>query len=417
MLRGVAVLGILVMNIYAFAMPFSAYMNPLLLGGTEPHNLGTWFFTHIFFDQKFLSIFAMMFGAGILLMSARAEAKGANPAPIWYRRQLCLVVIGCIHAYLLWMGDILFAYAMIGMLVYLFRKRGPKTLIIIACVLLPVTLVLNYGTSFYMEQLRAQAGVAAELQAAGEPLAEEQDRAVEQWQEMRVTVAPTAEDTQKDLETHRGSYADIVSYRAPVVGMMQVFGLIFFGIWRIGGLMLIGMALMKLGVLTGERTVSFYRRLMITAYAIGLPLVLFSSFNAWQHEFDGLYMMRAGNIPNYFGSIAMALGHVGLVILAAKSGWMKRLMARFAAVGRMALTNYLMHSVILTTVFYGYGLGLYGRIPRLWQMVFVVAVLVLQLWISPWWLRHYRFGPVEWLWRSLSYWQRQPMRVAEQVSR
>jgi uncharacterized protein len=417
MLRGVAVLGILVMNIYAFAMPFSAYMNPLLLGGTEPHNLGTWFFTHIFFDQKFLSIFAMMFGAGIVLMSGRAEAKGAKPAPILYRRQFWLVVIGCIHAYLVWWGDILFSYAMVGMLVYVFRKRQPKTLIIIACVLLPVNLVLNYGTSSYMEQLRAQAGAVAELQAAGETLTEEQGQTVQQWQEMRVMMAPTAEDMQEDLETHRGSYVDIVSYRVPLLVTMQLFGLFFFGIWRIGGLMLIGMALMKLGVLTGERSTSFYRKLMIAGYAIGLPLVLFSSFNAWQHEFDGLHMMRFGLIPNYFGSIAMALGHVGLVMLAAKSGWMKRLMARFAAVGRMALTNYLMHSVILTTVFYGYGLGLYGQIPRLWQMAFVVAVLALQLWISPLWLRRYRFGPVEWLWRSLSYWRRQPMRLTEQVSR
>ena len=97
-------------------------------------------------------------------------------------------------------------------------------------------------------------------------------------------------------------------------------------------------------------------------------------------------------------------------MLIIKSGALGNLMQRFAALGRMALTNYLLHSVILTTVFYGYGLGLYGSIPRIWQMAFVVAVIGFQLWFSPVWLQRYRFGPVEWLWRSLTYWKRQPMR-------
>ncbi len=106
----------------------------------------------------------------------------------------------------------------------------------------------------------------------------------------------------------------------------------------------------------------------------------------------------------------MALGHIGLVMLIVRTGALAALMRRFAAVGRMALSNYLAHSLILTTVFYGYGLGLYGEIPRLAQMGFVAAVIGLQLLWSPWWLARYRFGPFEWLWRSLTYWQRQPMR-------
>ena len=417
MLRGVAVLGILVMNIYAFAMPFSAYMNPLMLGGTEPHNLGTWYFTHIFFDQKFISIFSMMFGAGIVLMSGRTEAKGARPAPIFYRRQFWLVIIGASHGYFIWMGDILFAYAVIGMLAYLFRRRTPRTLIIVACFLLPVTPLLNHGFSFIMEELQTAAAEVEALQQAGEELSEEQQNVLKEWQESRVMMAPTAEDTQKDLDVHRGGYAGIFEHRVPIVASMQFFMLFFYGLWRIGGLMLIGMALMKLGVLTGERSAVFYRKLMLAGYVIGLPIMAFSAYNLYQHQFDGIYGMRFGGIANYAGSIAMALGHIGLVMLAAKSGWMKKLMERFAAVGRMAFTNYLMHSVILTTVFYGYGLGLYGQVPRFWQMGFVVAVLAFQLWISPWWLQRYRFGPAEWLWRSLSYWRRQPMRLEEAVSR
>ena len=121
--------------------------------------------------------------------------------------------------------------------------------------------------------------------------------------------------------------------------------------------------------------------------------------------------MRAGNVPNYIASILVALGHIALAMLVVRRGALERLVARFKAVGRMALTNYLMHSVVMTTVFYGYGLGLYGSVPRLWQMLFVVTLVGIQLLLSPWWLSKYRFGPVEWAWRSLTYWQRQPFRA------
>jgi uncharacterized protein len=180
--------------------------------------------------------------------------------------------------------------------------------------------------------------------------------------------------------------------------------------------MMIGMAMMKLGVLTGERSASFYRKMMFAGYLIGLPLTIFSASDLYAHQFDPLYVMRGGGIANYWGSVIVAFGHIGSVMLIVKTGALQKLMARFASVGRMALTNYLMHSVILTTVFYGYGFGLYGTIPRFWQMGFVVAVIGLQLMLSPWWLSRYRFGPVEWLWRSLTYWKRQPFRQQESVA-
>jgi uncharacterized protein len=195
--------------------------------------------------------------------------------------------------------------------------------------------------------------------------------------------------------------------------MMQIFVTLFFGIWRVGALMLIGMALMKLGVFSGERSVSFYRKMMLAGYLIGVPLTIFSAIDMYAHQFEPLYVMRIGGIANYWGSLIVACGHIGLVMLVVRAGALQRLMARFAAVGRMALTNYLMHSVILTTVFYGYGLGLYGSIPRFWQMGFVIGVIGVQLLLSPWWLDRYRFGPVEWLWRSLTYWKRQPFRHQE----
>jgi len=409
-LRGVAVLGILVMNIYAFAMPFAAYMNPLPMGGLEWYNLGTWFFTHIFFDQKFLTIFALLFGAGLVIMWDRAQERGAKPGPIWYRRQFWLLVIGAVHAYLIWWGDILFHYALMGMFVYLFRKWRPRNLIILACCLLPIAPVFSFGGSYYMENLRDQAAEIAALVDAGKELTEEQQQVREQWKTMQPFMDPTPEALQHDVETHLGGYAGIVAYRSPTVFSMQVQNTFAFAVWRIGGLMLLGMALMKLGVLSGQRDNAFYRRMALLGYGIGLPIMLFSATNLWAHHFEPLYMFRIGMVPNYVGSVLVSLGHIAVVMLVVRTGAMARTMSRFAAVGQMALTNYLMHSVVMTTIFYGYGLGLYGSVPRMAQMGFVIAMIGFQLWFSPFWLQGHRFGPAEWLWRSLTYGKRQPMR-------
>jgi uncharacterized protein len=408
-LRGVAILGILVMNIYAYAMPFSASGNPLLMGGTDTLNIGTWFFTHILFDQKFMSIFSMLFGAGIILMTGRAEEKGAKYGRIFYRRQFWLLVLGAMHAYLIWFGDILFAYAVIGMLAYLFRNRTPRTLIVIACLLLPFTLLLSFGIGSQMQEFQVQAMEVTALQESGEELSEEQQRILDGWDEQREMMSPDAEKMQENVDMHLGGYAEIAADRIlPTMGL-QIYMILIYGLWRVLALMLLGMALMKMDVLSAGRSADFYRKMMFICYGIGLPLTCFSAFDLYANDFSSIYHFRVGSIPNYIGSIVVALGHIGLVMLLIKTGFVQKLLQRFAAVGRMALSNYLMHSIILTTVFYGYGLGLYGSISRFGQMGFVVAVIALQLLLSPWWLARYRFGPFEWLWRSLTYWQRQPM--------
>ena len=409
-LRGIAIFGILIINIYAFAMPFPAYPNPLLMGGTDPLNMGVWFATHIFVDQKFLSIFAMLFGAGIVLMTGRAEEKGAKFGRIYYRRQLWLLLIGAIHAYFIWVGDILFMYAAIGMVAYLFRRRKPRTLLIIACCLLPITAVVMTGFGFQMQKMQAIAVEASAMVEAGEEITELQQQMIDQWEESRAFVIADAESLQEDVDIYLGDYGGIVEFRVPMVVQMQIFGVLMFGLFRVLALMLIGMALMKTGVFAAEKSTGFYKKMLTICYGLGFPLTIFSAYDLNANQFDQFYVFQSGQYANYLGSIIVGLGHVALVMLMIKSRVATNLLQRFAAVGRMALTNYLMHSVILTTVFYGYGLGLYGSVPRIQQMGFAVVVIVLQLIYSPWWLERYRFGPVEWLWRSLTYWQRQPMK-------
>ncbi len=407
-LRGVAVLGILVMNIYFFAMPMPAYMNPLIWGGTELHNIATWFVTHALFDQKFLSIFAMLFGAGIVLMTGRAEKQTRRARRIYFRRQFWLIVIGLLHAYLLWHGDILFAYAFAGLIAFLFRHLSPRKLLIAACLLLPVTAVFNVLFSYQFEQLSAQATAIRASEEAGLEIDADARALLERWELQRDIYQPSPEVVQEEIAAFKGSYPEIFRHRDGMAALFQ-FGAIMIFSWRFVALMLIGMALFKLDVLTARRSPDFYRGMMIACYAIGLPMTVYSGMDLYARGFDALYIARVGGIPNYVGSVIVALGHIALVMLILKTGYLERLMARFAAVGRMALTNYLMHSAILTTVFYGYGLGLFGEVQRFAQMGFVAGVIGLQLVLSPWWLARYRFGPVEWLWRSLTYWRRQPL--------
>lgn len=409
-LRGVAVLGILVMNIYAFAMPFPAYSNPLLMGGTEPWNLGTWFATHILADQKFMTIFSMLFGAGLIIMWERAQARDARFGPIYYRRQFWLLVIGALHAYFIWFGDILFSYAATGMLMFLFRKMRPRTLIIVACVMLPVPLLTAQLNGVYINKMQTEIVEIEAAVAAGDELSDEQIATQEEWDAMAAFLAPNEETVREDVEAYLGTYSDAVSHRTPFVLVMQTSSLLFFLIWRVGGLMLLGMAFVKLGILTGKRDRAYYKKMMGIGYGLGLPLTIWSAYDLNAHGFDALYAFQTGIVWNYIGSILVACGHIALVMLIVKNDVMPKLMARFTAVGRMALTNYLMHSVVLTSIFYGYGLGLYGDIPRLAQMGFVVAMLGIQLWLSPIWLHRYRFGPAEWLWRTLTYLKTQPMK-------
>ena len=174
--------------------------------------------------------------------------------------------------------------------------------------------------------------------------------------------------------------------------------------------MLIGMALMKLGVFSAARSEVFYRRLAAIGYGVGLPVVVVSCFQLAENRWDALYMQQQGLHWNTVGGVLVSLGHVAIVMLICRHRGWPPLQARLEAVGRMALSNYLLHSFVLTTVFYGYGLGLYGQVDRPLQLVLVLAMWALQLWWSPLWLERYRFGPAEWLWRSLTYRRRQPMR-------
>ena len=408
-LRGVAILGILVINIAVFAQPLIAMSNPVAFDDPSIFNLGSWFVAHVLFEQKFISIFSMLFGAGLILMTQRAEARGMKFRGVYYRRMLWLLLIGLAHAYFIWYGDILATYALCGLILYPLRRRSPRTLIIIGVILLAVTPTIMTVFGHALEGMRDQAAEIAALDQS--ELSKEQIQIKKGWDERMKAMAPNQEQLDKEVAAFRGSYGEIIAHQVPIAVGAQISMILVYGLWRVLGLMLIGMALMKLGIFSAARSRKFYRGAVAIGYGIGLPLTIYSAYNLNAHEFDFVYNFQSGHIYNYLGSLLVAFGHIGVIMLLCKSSMLAGLRARLAAVGRAALSNYLLHSVVMTAIFYGWGLGLFGHLSRFALMGVVLAMWTLQLAISKPWLARFRFGPMEWLWRTLTYWRRQPMRV------
>ncbi|MBI4878376.1 MAG: DUF418 domain-containing protein [Planctomycetes bacterium] len=385
-LRGFALLGVLLMNMQAYAMIFAAYMNPHALGPASLLDFSCWCVNHVLADAKFITIFSMLFGAGIVLMTESAAARTGCSAGLHYRRMGWLALFGATHGVLLWYGDILFIYAVCGAAAYLFRRRRPRTLLIIALLLLLVSALFLATFGYHYEHNMSPA----------------------EQQEMIDMFAPAPELIQKTEAIYRSGWLTQLPHRAGEwLGMLQF--LLVFG-WRILGCMLLGMALFKAKVFSAERPARFYAALAVLGFGLGMPLAALGIRDQAAAGWQVTHSIGLGGLYNYAGSLLAALGWIGAILLLCRSRQLLSFQDRLAAVGRMAFSNYIMHSVICTTVFYGHGLGIFGRTNRLEQLGLVIAIAALQLWYSPWWLARFRFGPLEWLWRTLTYWRRQPFR-------
>ena len=343
-LRGVAVLGILVMNVQVFAMPEAAYFNPTVLESIEGANLYVWVAGRMFADQKFMTIFSMLFGASIVLMTERAEARG-DVHRVHYRRMAWLLVIGLLHAHLLWSGDILFLYAVCGMLVYPLRRQPTGRLLVLGVLLLGIasaySVVVGLLLPYWPEEVRIS--LTADM-----------------WM-------PTPELIEAELAAYSGGWLDQQPFRSARAFVFETYVLISWGLWRAGGLMLIGMALFRSGVFSAECSPRFYAALVAVAVVLGLPLVAYGIAIDFARGWP-LWSLFLGAQFNYWPSIAVSLGYVGLVMLACRTNALRALTRPFAAVGRTALTNYLLQTVLCTTLFYGHGLGWFGSVDRVGQV-------------------------------------------------
>lgn len=394
-LRGVALLGILSINIGSFALPEIASSDPRTIGGWSGINKGVWGVFHLLCEQKMMSLFSMLFGAGLIIMAQRSEARGRSLMGIYYRRISWLLVFGLLHAFLLWDGDILIPYALCGFVLYPFRRLRPGTQILLGALVFLSQVILATGLGLLEVRLQQLTGP-------------DNDRGTEeqrQWRrDLEEEIFPSR-DIDAEIERHHRGYAAQLGKRAEDNLSEETGGFLFWAGPRAGGLMLIGMGLMQLGVFSAERSFRFYSTLAVLGYLLGPPLVGYGIHDMTTHDFEVLRQYLWSGHFNYVGSLFVALGHVGIVMLICKAGLLRWLTARLAAVGRMALSNYLMQSILCTTLFEGWGLGLFGKLDRTQLLGVVAAIWLVQLTVSPLWLRYFRFGPMEWLWRSLTYWK------------
>lgn len=410
-IRGFALLGILSMNICSFGLPDAAYANPAPAGGATGWNLATWWITEVLADGKMRAIFSLTFGAGVYLLIDRLSRKGAaeDAADIHYRRMLWLMLFGMLHAYLIWDGDILFYYAVLGLVLYPLRKLSPRALLIAAGLIL---IAMCGGAAFehrhFMDEQRDYVQIRADEKAGMTPTAAQLETKKE-WEEIVARQAPSAEELKTETDAHLGGYFKLLVFRAKEVYRLHSAPLYWPDPWfDMLMMMLIGIAMIKTGVLSGAYSRKFYVWMALVSFAIGMPADTWAVRYVSAHQFSiDAYSLI---LSEYELGRFTAFGYIALIILALKSGILRGATRTLAYVGQMAFTNYILTSLICTTLFEGYGFGLYGKLQRHQLYGLVLLVWLVILIVSPLWLRRFRFGPLEWIWRSLTYWKRQPFR-------
>src|SRR5258706_795101 len=410
-LRGFALLGILLMNIVARGSYGEAYDDPTAAGGSTGANLGVWAVLHVIAEGKMRAIFSLVFGAGIILLTSRLEATGRSSADIYYRRTTWLLLFGIVHAYLLWLGDILYPYALCALILYAFRKMSARGLLITGSVVLALMSLAYIGQGFRTRSSLREARAAIAAAQRGEKLTEKQEETKRAYEQREKRRHPDAAALKKDAEEWRGNFFSVVGARGRLVGKFHSEPYYGPGNWDVWCMMLIGMGLMKLGILSAERSTKYYATMVLIGYGIGLPLNTYTAWLIIKSNFDPASHAFANSTYD-IGRLTIGLGHIGLIMLLSKTGAVKWLMDALGAGGQTAFSNYILTSVITAFYFTGYGFKMYGKLER-YQLYYVVAAIwVFNLVASSIWVRHFRFGPLEWCWRSLTYWKRQPMRLA-----
>ena len=417
-LRGVALLGVLLLNILGFGMASAGYFHPLVGLGKNPElNYAVWGIMNLFFEGSMRGLFSLLFGAGIVLFATGFGTRSGKEkgAFLHYKRTFFLLLFGMFDSFvLLWTGDILILYAMAGALLYPLRNARPKTLLILSATVLLCTSILFAVSGVFVEEGRdAAARIDADPSAEHSP--EERELAA-LWTGSENQFTYNESAIEEELDIRRGSYIEIADYSAKKVIDSLLFFTPVYMLWDCVGMMLLGMGLYRMGVLSAQRSKKNYLQLAIGGFALGLAVNGFELFQAIDSDFDAIVVSGYFQGTYQLGRVAMSMGWLGLIMLFCQGEIWSGLKNRFAAVGRMALSNYLLHSLICLVLFTGAGFGLIGVFER-WELyVIVLLIWMVQLALSPWWLKRYSFGPAEWLWRSLTYGSMQKWRIKDEAS-
>jgi uncharacterized protein len=401
-LRGFAIFGILVVNTFYFFNPWYA---PQITEASSGADEAAHFLINFLFVSKFYTLFSFLFGLGMFIQMSRAEVRGRPFVPLYLRRLLILALFGLAHAVLLWIGDILFIYALTGLLLLLFfRNRQPRTLLIWAVILIAVP-VLFIGASVGLIEFARTAPVESGI-----------------WQGIEAQFAETARqmqlETARDYEIYgSGNFAAITAERwSDFTELMMLMS--WFMMPSVLGMFLLGLRAGKRGWFTQlDEHKSTFRRLLLWALPLGLAMNFYVAITGFSQNQLGIeifswqtfFQLASLNI----GSVLLSLSYVAGITLFSQSQAGQRLLSPLAPVGRMALSNYLMHSVVMTTLAYGYGFGLFGQVGLAAGLGLAVVLYAVQIPLSRWWLNRFNFGPFEWIWRTLTYTQIQPMRLKQ----
>ncbi|MBI1393975.1 MAG: DUF418 domain-containing protein [Alphaproteobacteria bacterium] len=410
-LRGIAVLGIFAVNIIGFALPGPGFAFPRITGGDGLLNYGLWTFVEFYMEGSMRGLFSLLFGASVILFTERRPPDGATAgiATLYYRRTSSLILFGLIHAYVLLMpGDILLIYGIAGLFMFPIRNASPRSLMIAAAAIAAAFMAFSAIEEIpEISETREITELESRL-AGGATLNEDEQARIDAWREDREWRSPAAQ--QREIAERTGDIATLYMSNAAFVGdNSSISGLIW---WAIDAamMMMLGMALFRTGVLTGDRSREFYVRLMIAGYAVGLSLRAFGLWERWDADFSPL--VATPWILQQPARIALTLGHVGLFFLLWRAFHAKLPFRALGAAGRMAFSNYIGQTVIANLIFTSVGLGLFGSLVR-WQIYLLMAsIWIAQLAFSMLWLARFRFGPLEWAWRSLIYWRRPTLRRA-----
>jgi uncharacterized protein len=396
-LRGVAVLGILAMNIVDFALPAQGYANPTALAPASAADFAAWAASFILVDGKMRGLFSLLFGASMLLVIERADARDEASAAIHFRRMLWLGIIGLAHYVLIWRGDILFEYAVAGAAAWFFHQLEVPRLVRFGLLFLLVYFGLQALTS---AGHLAVAAAAAVPDAGADALT--QARALENG-----FGRPDPGVIAGTLALYRGGWEGIVAHRIALRAQAPFSAVLPYG-WEALGYMLLGMAALRAGFLTGAWPDRLYRR--IAAWTILPAIVVQAALAALlvRTDFPAALVFAVHEAGAALVRPPMVIGYAAAIILLSRGGG--ALSRRLAAAGRTAFTNYLAASIVMTFLFYGYGFSLYGHLGRAELWLVVLPAWALMLAWPALWLAHFRYGPFEWLWRSLARGALQPMR-------
>jgi len=420
--RGLALLGILLVNVQSFGEAFGRFLRPR----PESSDWATtvcFYLVKIFCEGKFYPLFSLLFGMGLILQMESLARKSPERSfkALYARRLLVLLAIGAIHALALWYGDILFIYAIAGTVLLICARLKARTLMTVGIALVLFSTVLSGVVGAVLrpgQQPPPPAAAAAETKRVPDGLDEMAAKSsfFELMRALRDEEIQGGPEQQKwiDLEERAyrdGPYTDLFLFRAMSWVLYLVFCMLGFG-WHVIGMFFIGAALLKMGIFSPERR-ALRVKLAVAGAAIGVPGAIFSTVIF--HDKPGVAAGAAGMaIPLVAGPL-MSLMYLSVVSFAAERACAA--IRTLAAVGRMALTNYLMHSLICTTIFYFYGFGQFAEWTRPQRVMLATAIFALQCILSPLWLRAFRLGPMEWLWRSLTYLKVQRMRRSSIATR